>query len=305
MNIRLDEESIVGCDVSSAPELLQLASDFGLDCVGIGFNLCTQRPGLFDSIIECAAKLFAIGRSMGLDMQVLNLGGGFPSPLSQNVPSFSQLSEQINISLDYYFPQEQYGNLSIIATPGRYFASSVFSLATRIVDKLETDASQITNDDFDAGQRAFVYKISEGYYGAFNCNVVPNCFPQCLPLFSELDDSQLFHGSIHGPAINDEFDVVQKQCQLRQMNVGDWLLWNNMGMYTMNNSDSLDDEPCAAPQVYYFSKDSDWKFADDSNDLLDVYSTLDEPCSEDGGSEISEDSAIEADLFWTADWSIV
>lgn len=147
LNIRLDgEESVIGCDVSNAPELLQLAADFGLDCVGVGFNLCTQRPGLFDSIIECAAQLFAIGRSMGLNMRLLNLGGGFPSPLSQHVPSFEQLSEQINVSLNYYFPPEKCQDIAIIATPGRYFASSVFSLATRIVDKVETDASQITKD---------------------------------------------------------------------------------------------------------------------------------------------------------------
>jgi ornithine decarboxylase len=140
------EDSVVGCDVSNAPELLQLAADFSLDCVGVGFNLCSMRPGLFDSIIECAAQLFAIGRSMGLNMRVLNLGGRFPSPLEQKLPSFEQLCEQINISLDYYFPPEQYKNIAIIATPGRYFASSVFSLATRIVDKVELDASQITND---------------------------------------------------------------------------------------------------------------------------------------------------------------
>jgi ornithine decarboxylase len=90
---------------------------------------------------------------------------------------------------------------------------------------------------------------------------VPNCYPECLPLFSELDGdqaSELYYATINGPETNDEFDVVQQRCQLRQMNVGDWLLWDNMGSYTLNNAESLDDEPCATPQIYYFSKDSDW-----------------------------------------------
>ena len=293
LNIRLSgDESVFGCDVSEAPELLQLASDFGLDCIGIGFNLCAQRLGLFDSIFEYAARLFAIGRSMGLNMQVMNLGGGFPSPFSRHSPSFEQICEQTNTSLDYYFPSEEYQNMSIIATPGRFFASSVFTLATRIVDRFETDASQITNDDFDANRPGFIYKISEGYYGPFGCSIVPNCYPECLPLFED-ETSELFYGRIHGPSINDEFDVVQEQCQLRQLMPGEWLLWDNMGSYSIKNADSLD-EPCTNPQVYYFSNDSEWKFANDS----------DESCGDDGGSETSEDSAI-ADLFWTLDWQCV
>jgi diaminopimelate decarboxylase len=307
LNVRMDEESVIGCDVSKAPEILQLAADFELDCVGVSFNICSQRPGLFDSIFECAAQLFAIGRSMGLNMHVLNLGSGFPSPFAQVSPSFDQICDQINISLDYYFPQEKNQNVAIIATPGRCFVSSVYSLATRIVDKIETDASEITNDDFDAGQQAFIYKLSEGYYGPFGCRVVPNCNPECLPLFAELEEDQspdLFYGRIHGPT-NDELDVVQKQCQFKQMNAGDWLLWSNMGAYSMNNAESLDDEPCAAPQVYYFSKDSEWKFTDNSNDFSEVFpDTLEnEPCCDDGeSSETSEDSAIEVDYFWTVDW---
>lgn len=254
-----NEESPIGCDVSKATELLQLAADFGLDCVGIGFNVCGQRLGLFDSMIECAAQLFAIGRSMGLEMKVLNLGGGFPSVLSSKFLSFEQICERLNASLDYYFPNCD--DIEIMATPGRFFASPVFSLATRIIDALEVDASQITNDDFDAGQRAFVYKISEGYYGAFGCSVMPNCEPKCHPLFEDsIDDnqSQLFYGAIQGPQNDDEFDVVQKQCRFRQMNVNDWLVWPSMGSYSMGNCESLDDEPCSSPEIYYFSNKNNW-----------------------------------------------
>lgn len=135
----MDEESALGCDTSKAGELLQLAFDLGLDCVGVSLNLCTQRLGLFDSIIAYAAQLLFIGRSIGLDMKILNLGGGFPSPLLPGIPSFDQICQQINISLDYYFPQEQCPEVEIIVTPGRYFVSSVFTLATRIIGKLETD----------------------------------------------------------------------------------------------------------------------------------------------------------------------
>jgi ornithine decarboxylase len=305
-----NSEEQLGCEVSKAPELLQLATDFGLDCVGVGFNVCSQRPALYDSMIECAAQLFAFGNSIGLRMSVLNLGGGFPSLISTQIPSFEQISEQLNISLDYYFPPTS--NVEIIATPGRFFASSIFSLATRIVNKAEIDASQITNDDFDAGQRGFVYTINEGYYGPFGCRMMPNCEPKCLPLFadSNTESDQLFYGSVNGP-LNDEFDVVQKQFQLRQMTIGEWLIWPNMGAYSMNNCDSLDaDDICTVPEIYYYSKENDWKYASDStSDFVDVLSSMPDSVLESDGEESinSIDSAIEMDEdpFWLFNLAII
>ena len=303
MNNVVDEEPI-GCEVSKAPELLQLAADFGLDCVGVGFNVCSQRPALFESMIECAAQLFAIGHSMGLQMSVLNLGGGFPSLLSTQTPSFEQICEQLNISLDYYFPPA--ANVEIIATPGRFFASSIFSLATRIVNKVEIDASQVTNDDFDSGERAFNYTINEGYYGPFGCRVMPNCEPKCLPLFGDMNNEgdKLFYGSVLGP-LNDEFDVVQKQCRLTEMHVGDWLFWPNMGSYTMNNCDSLDiDDPCTAPEIYYFSKENDWKFTNDSAELV-LTSLSDSADGSDGEESLDSAIEIDEDPFWLFNLAII
>jgi ornithine decarboxylase len=293
LNICMNEadETPLGCEVSKAPELLQLAADFGLDCVGLGFDVCGQRPALFDSMLECAAQLFEFGRSIGLEMSVLNLGSGFPNIFTRETVTFEYTCHCLNAAIDYYFPPS--ANVEIIATPGRFFATSIFSLATRIVDKLTIDASEITNDDFDAGQTGFVYKISEGYYGPF-----ANCEPKCLPLFADMSNTELFYGAVHGP-LNDAFDVVQKQCQLRQMAVGDWLVWQNMGSYTMNNCDSLDaEDACDVPEVYYFSKENDWKFASDTASNFVDLSSMSE--AESDGEE-SVDSAIEVDEedpFW-------
>jgi len=174
-------------------------------------------------------------------------------------------------------------------------------LATKIIDKVEVDASQITNDDFDADQTGYIYKINEGYYGAFGCQVMPNCEPKCLPLFADMTNGneQLSYGKIVGPTA-DEFDVVQDQCQLKQMDIGSWLIWQNMGAYTMNNCASLDDDDsCDAPEIHYFANEHEWKFASSSTQYIDVLSIPDSEEPESDGEE-SIDSAIEVDEdpFW-------
>lgn len=57
-----------------------------------------------------------------------------------------QVAATISASLDEYFPESSFGHVRIIAEPGRYFAASVFSLITNIIDKRAVDASVVTND---------------------------------------------------------------------------------------------------------------------------------------------------------------
>lgn len=68
---------------------------------------------------------------------------------------------------------------------------------------------------------------------------------------------QRFFTSVLGPT-TDDFDVVQPMCRLRQLSVGDWLLWANMGAYSLNNRGSLGDVDKPTPAVYYFASESEW-----------------------------------------------
>ena len=74
-------------------------------------------------------------------------------------------------------------DVRVMATPGQFVASSVFTLVTNIIGKRSIDASFVTNNAFDAGSEAFLYQINEGYYGSFGCRIMANSNPQCQPLF--------------------------------------------------------------------------------------------------------------------------
>lgn len=236
-----------------SPELLQTAADLGLHCVGIGFHIGKgdMKADVFDKAIHYASQLFQYGRQIGHNMQVLNLGGGFESDVT-----FECLARSINQSLINYFDDSK---VEIIATPGRFFASSVFSLVTNITEKVAVDVSHLTNDDFDAGKEGFVYHTNKGYYGPFGC-INKNTAPQCNPLFDNgnlLDEEDQFLTSVRGPT-SDEFDIIQTECKLQQLYVGDWLIWLDMGAYSLQNNASLADDFEEQLPIYYVNSNSIW-----------------------------------------------
>lgn len=307
-----EAETALGCPLDRAADLLTMAAELGLNCVGVGFDLgaAIPRAAVLDRAVEVATQLLAIGRSLGLPMRVLSLGGGFP-PLrcAANSPSFESICAHVNAALDYHIPiGGEFDDVEVIATPGRFFAASMFALVTSIQQKSEIDASAITNDDFDAGQRGFVYHINEGYYGPFGCRSVANCNPKCAPLFAAVvdvdyvggGDDDDFYGSILGPYHDVGFDTVQEQCRFRQMHAGEWLFWDNLGAYSMDNCESLDDDDdCDTPAVYYFANERDWKSI--SRNINRHSFTYME--NTDGHSdEESEDSAVNSDIEDDVSW---
>lgn len=75
--------------------------------------------------------------------------------------------------------------------------------------------------------------------------------------------SEHVYGSVHGPTMDQQFDVLQSLCRFRPLRVGEWLIWANMGAYTLNNRGNLDgnssdDDATNSPNIFYFSSHDDW-----------------------------------------------
>ena len=93
--------------------------------------------------------MFQEAASLGLELELLDIGGGFPGHEAGDV-SFADISHQINESLVKHFPSS--AGVRVIAEPGRYFVSAACSLATNVI-----------------GKRDKMYYINDGVYGSFNC----------------------------------------------------------------------------------------------------------------------------------------
>ena len=106
------------CDVN---QLLDTVSELGLDCIGTSFHVGSGNYGVnaFAEPLEHAAWVFEQAKSKGIDMNLLDIGGGFPGDDSGPV-TFEQIAKQVNPVLDNLFPD----SVKVIAEPGRFFSHS-------------------------------------------------------------------------------------------------------------------------------------------------------------------------------------
>jgi ornithine decarboxylase len=76
-------------------------------------------------------------------------------------------------------------------------------------------------------------------YGSFNCITFDHALCEAKPLLRDRvfgqdiqADLSLYHCSIWGPTC-DSIDCITRAAFLPEMNIGDWLYFENMGAYTM------------------------------------------------------------------------
>jgi len=188
-----------------------------------------------------AKSVFQEAERLGLELELLDIGGGFPGHESGDV-SFKEISERINSSLEEYFPQS--GGVRVIAEPGRYFVSAAWSLATNVI-----------------GKRDRMYYINDGVYGSFNCLLYDHATVEVNTL--QPSGSQVeryfeyfrfkkpflrYCSSVWGPTC-DGLDCVLPKVSLPDLSPGDWLYFPNMGAYTMAAGSTFNGMP--RPRVHH------------------------------------------------------
>jgi ornithine decarboxylase len=123
--------------------------------------------------------------------------------------------------------EERQTPLTIIAEPGRYFVEGSAVLASKIYQ---------TYTDQDQQRR--VYKIPHGVEGVFKDVILcgESFIPQPLQLQQTASNDAkllLYSSKIIGPS-GEIDDVVCEECMLPVLEVGDWLIFDRMGAYTIS-----------------------------------------------------------------------
>ncbi|WFD34777.1 ornithine decarboxylase [Malassezia cuniculi] len=232
------------CDV---PALLARARALELDVVGVSFHVgsgCYDPAAYRDALMRARAA-FDMGEAAGYNFDLLDIGGGFENG------NFGAIAQVVRDSLDEYFPdvdfapggrrvQRHRDGLRIIAEPGRFYVHNAFSLATNIIARRQ---GHVTDGN---GPQAMYYQ-NDGAYGAFNCLIFDHQVvrPKVLTLdqqfvyrpdapgAGEPDGEEMHSCSVWGPTC-DSMDCILRETTLpRALDVGDWLVYENMGAYTL------------------------------------------------------------------------
>lgn len=115
-------------------------------CFSLSIRSISVTSTIYLYAVAQCRRLFDIGLELGYNMDVLDVGDGFPSISAIGGLSFDQIAKSLHAAFALFFPSKLFKDLKIIAEPGPYFAASAFSLVTRIVDKRLIDGSFLTND---------------------------------------------------------------------------------------------------------------------------------------------------------------
>lgn len=121
-----------GCDPSMAPEVLEHAHRLGLEAYGVSFHVGSQQANLnaWDVALAMAARVFREMSLRGIDLKMVNMGGGFPARYLKDVPGVPRYGEAIFQALSKHF-----GNQlpATIIEPGRGMVGNAGLIEAEVV----------------------------------------------------------------------------------------------------------------------------------------------------------------------------
>lgn len=275
LRLKVEDETSVcsfsskfGCKQSVVPKLLEMGKILGLNIVGVSFHVgsgCTD-PNLYKKAIYQCRNVFEMAKKIGINMTILDIGGGFPGtddineyPLcddiectnEENDPSdtttitseitnakFSDIACAVNRAIDECFGD--YENLEVIAEPGRFFSTTSHTLVTNIIGIKEPD------EYGDDNNTKFAYTINDGVYGSFSCIKYDHANPNIKPILTQSEPT--FESVIFGPTC-DSIDTITTTTSVPELSIGDWMSVRNFGAYTRASSTTFNG--FKPPKPYY------------------------------------------------------
>lgn len=253
-----------GASFKESCNLIAHAKKMGAQLVGVSFHV---GSGCFSSLawidaISLARRVFDEAEKEGFDLTLLDIGGGWPGT-DEGPLILEDICEAIGRHIANLFPPK----VRVIAEPGRFFCTSSYTLAVTVTSRREryslgqraqnristpgeshdTPAETKKSGESDSEtadkeikeeaepSKEVLYYLSDGVYGSFN-NIV---FDHARPSPATFKTTEVTRKScLFGPTC-DSIDVICKDIDLPEMEIGDWLYFMNMGAYTVASASSF------------------------------------------------------------------
>jgi ornithine decarboxylase len=121
-----------GTTIESARELMTDAAALGLDPYGLSFHVGSQQTTTraYEAAIGKVAMLFTDLTEAGINLRMINLGGGFPTRYRDDVPGIDQFGNAIMRAMT-----EHFGNAlpEMLIEPGRFVVGDAGLVAAEVV----------------------------------------------------------------------------------------------------------------------------------------------------------------------------
>ncbi len=121
-----------GTTIESARELMTRAADMGLDPYGLSFHVGSQQTTTraYEIAISKVGMLFTDLAEAGVNLRMMNLGGGFPTRYRDDVPEIDQFGDAIMSAMIAHFGN----NLpEMFIEPGRFIVGDAGVVSAEVV----------------------------------------------------------------------------------------------------------------------------------------------------------------------------
>jgi ornithine decarboxylase len=127
-----------GCTPRLGVELLTRARALGLDPCGISFHVGSQQtdPARWEPAIATTAEMFRDLAARGIELRMINIGGGFPSRYRSEVPPLEAYGRAIMESMSRHFAGAM---PEILVEPGRQIVGDAGVIQAEVVLVSEKD----------------------------------------------------------------------------------------------------------------------------------------------------------------------
>ncbi|XP_014681873.1 PREDICTED: antizyme inhibitor 2-like [Priapulus caudatus] len=216
-----------GAKLADTRRLLTIARQLELNVIGVSFHVGSgsSDASAWSVAIRDAKRVFEEADEVGYAFSLLDIGGGYPGDRNASI-DFDDICNEVNASLDEHFPEGC--GVRLIAEPGRYMVASAFTLVVNVHSK---DVDVTWNKETGTKTVKNKLYVNDGIYGSFNCLMFDHArvFPA---LFKADMGKPVYHTSVWGPSC-DGLDCILKDVLLPDLDIGSWLIFENMGAYTV------------------------------------------------------------------------
>jgi diaminopimelate decarboxylase len=220
-------ESKFGLDVESGRALAvarEAVEADGVDLAGVQLHIGSQIRGVEPYVVAAREMLsFAadVREATGVEIDVLDLGGGFPVPYDEDVPDTPEIvaamADAIRAAADEHGLQRPH----LFLEPGRRLVGNAGTLLARVGVVKETPHS--TFAVLDAGT-----------------NAVSSYWP--YPIYAASPEKSIREYDVAGPLCYTG-DVIQEDVTLPELERGDVLAVDRIGAYSLGSASHTNAEP--------------------------------------------------------------
>ena len=213
-----------GCEPAMAVDVLEHALRLGLEPYGVSFHVGSQQRNqhAWDKALASAASVFKECGERGMNLSMVNLGGGFPTKYLKNVPTVKTYGSAIFKALRKHF-----GNRipETIIEPGRGMVGNAGIIETEVV---------LVSKKAEEDDTRWVY-LDIGKFGGLAETMDESIR---YPIKTPRDGDELSPCILAGPTCDSADVLYEKQPYPLpvSLEIGDKLLIEGTGAYTATYS---------------------------------------------------------------------